>query len=469
MTRSAVDVPAWLREALAICPPWAPEDATVDTGVGPPKPGELRMTSATTAPQRLVLILHVDLDVGVALVALTHNEPEFATDGDLSLPPLLSGVPFSLCVEADVVGTIPVDHLRSVITSVPTGVLEAVRDLGDGHCPRELQGFRGLPIFPHEDHRRRFKEQEAEVLERLATAVSPGPAIAVFNTKRTSKASEERRAALVEDGDAAVGRLFSWRADEAVRVVGELATVTATPAGRGVEEGGSETVDLSFTVSPNQGSPDQVAGVGVHLAQLKDVTEIRHSGRLNEHGQALIRGVDAAGAYKLTLGQRGQHRTSRPLRDLERIAASSEGPMPSIVLLDATGDVRATIGEAENGHVEAIVESKCEGPPTCWVELPLASPSSDQDIQLDRLFVPLRWSEARRSSRAHLYLGLGIEIADRDGLWLIDLDAVAEAPPSIVTASVERSDNWTKETWRDVLRQDLPEALRLTVRHALSM
>ena len=71
-----------------------------------PRIGDLRIADPTLPGRcdpRMVLVIGLDPEIGVADVALVSNETEFASDADVVVPAGTSGLPFDFMVEAGVV------------------------------------------------------------------------------------------------------------------------------------------------------------------------------------------------------------------------------------------------------------------------------------------------------------------------------------------------------------------------------
>jgi hypothetical protein len=144
-----------------------------------PEVGELRIAEPTrpgeVAP-RLVLVTATDPHLGVAEVALTSNEVEFATDVDITIAAGNSHLPFDLMVETDVVGRLWFNQLARLVASLDPEMTEtacrAVLD-GPGAVP---VGLRGLPISGPNDRRLEFKREEGAALDALALDCSDAEA-----------------------------------------------------------------------------------------------------------------------------------------------------------------------------------------------------------------------------------------------------------------------------------------------------
>jgi hypothetical protein len=117
---------------------------------------------------RLVFVLDVDEDSGAASVCMTSNEIELASDTDVFVDGAVTGLPFPLLVETDVVGPVWFAQLGPVVGSlVETDLAAAVAapDPEWGQIPAEL---RGLPIRDRSDSRWQWKEAELAALHTLS-------------------------------------------------------------------------------------------------------------------------------------------------------------------------------------------------------------------------------------------------------------------------------------------------------------
>jgi hypothetical protein len=82
---------------------------------------------------RLVLVVEVDSAHGTALVMLTTNEIEMASDQDFALPAEQVGLPFPISVQSDLVGAVWISQLENPIASVSDKTLHALVAFRHGH------------------------------------------------------------------------------------------------------------------------------------------------------------------------------------------------------------------------------------------------------------------------------------------------------------------------------------------------
>lgn len=175
---SDLELPAWLAEALA---------GTARHHVPAPKdriePGDLRRlvvdaSGGAPADARLLLVLDVDPDAGVASVMLTHTDDEIRTSLDVLVAGDELGLAFGLAMETDLVGPVALRSLEgSLVATVPGDLLGLLRDAVDcGEVPDELLDRVGMPLRGSGDARWTWKVSEGEALDRLLDAHAPAAA-----------------------------------------------------------------------------------------------------------------------------------------------------------------------------------------------------------------------------------------------------------------------------------------------------
>ena len=168
-------IPSWLTDALA-----RPRPASAVARPGDPQAGDvcrLTVPADGDAPSdgRLVLVLDVDADAGVASVMLTHADHDIRTSLDVLIAGEELGLPFDLAMQTDLVGPIGSQSLAgSAIGHVGEQLLDALRDAVDlGEMPDDLLDRVGMPLRGERDARWAWKAAEGEALDRMLAAHAP--------------------------------------------------------------------------------------------------------------------------------------------------------------------------------------------------------------------------------------------------------------------------------------------------------
>jgi hypothetical protein len=133
-----------------------------------PAIGELRIMEPIEggpAEPRLVCVLGVDQDEGMAEVALVSNETELATDRDLEVPTGASGLPFDLLVQADRVARVWLIRLGGAAGRLADDMIEDLLRAAAGEGSVSVES--ALPVQGPADPRSVFKEQEQAALDAL--------------------------------------------------------------------------------------------------------------------------------------------------------------------------------------------------------------------------------------------------------------------------------------------------------------
>jgi hypothetical protein len=136
-----------------------------------PRVGDLRIADPTVAGRsdpRMVLVIGLDPEIGVADVTLVSNETEFASGSDVVVAAGTSGLPFDVVVESGVVARIWCVQLGRLVAELGS---EAVRDARrcamaewtkTADSPRVQEGEAGL------DQRSLFRQRERRELGALS-------------------------------------------------------------------------------------------------------------------------------------------------------------------------------------------------------------------------------------------------------------------------------------------------------------
>jgi DNA-binding CsgD family transcriptional regulator len=117
---------------------------------------------------RMVLVIGLKAEIGVADVALVSNETEFASDVDIVIPAGNSGLPFALLVETGAVACLWCVQLGRLVAELGSELAQTVRQsaLGERTMAVGSQRIRGEDASP--DQRLLFKEREQRELGALS-------------------------------------------------------------------------------------------------------------------------------------------------------------------------------------------------------------------------------------------------------------------------------------------------------------
>lgn len=136
-----------------------------------PRIGDLRIAEPTAVGKcdpRMVIVIGLEPDVGVADVVLVSNETEFASDVDIVIPAGASGLPFDLLVETELVARLWCVQLGRLVAELGSDLTFPIRQsvieektIADGQR-RILK--EDAPV----DQRALFKEREHTELAALS-------------------------------------------------------------------------------------------------------------------------------------------------------------------------------------------------------------------------------------------------------------------------------------------------------------
>ena len=121
--------------------------------------GTIAVAHIAERPSRLVLVVGV-ID-GIAQVDLLTNEIDLATATDVLLETSVSGLPYRLLVETDMMGPVSVSRLEYLAAITAADVDRLLDEDGSG-----------LPLLSRRDSRWAWKESELGDLSRLLIACS---------------------------------------------------------------------------------------------------------------------------------------------------------------------------------------------------------------------------------------------------------------------------------------------------------
>ena len=164
-------VPSWLAEAPKPKPKPKPLNSPIDSGLSkPPAPGEIWVASPlddVRRGRRHVLVLEVDVELGLVSCAMTSNVTEAATDRDCRFTADELDAEFELIIEADIVGPLWWEQLRSQVARAGAEIAATVLSTGNAGYDRLPDGRRGIPIQGPHDWRSEFKQMELAAMHSL--------------------------------------------------------------------------------------------------------------------------------------------------------------------------------------------------------------------------------------------------------------------------------------------------------------
>lgn len=136
-----------------------------------PRIGELRLADPMVPGQtdpRIVLVIGVEPQIGVADVALVSNETEFASDEDVVIGCGASGLPFDLIVEPGIMARLWCIQLGRLVANLDVGLARAVRQRAmDVQTPAD-DTSRVVEDRAPVDQRSVFKRRERAELDALS-------------------------------------------------------------------------------------------------------------------------------------------------------------------------------------------------------------------------------------------------------------------------------------------------------------
>jgi hypothetical protein len=140
--------------------------------------GDLRRVKSGPI-ERLVLVLLVDSTSETSQITLVHSYPEFATEFDIIVDPVLSGVSYPIVVETDLRGVISTAELGEYLTTLPENlILACFEELSE--FVEDAESFIGPSLLGPLDARWDFKVIEGETIREISA-----PAINSLDGKKT--------------------------------------------------------------------------------------------------------------------------------------------------------------------------------------------------------------------------------------------------------------------------------------------
>jgi len=134
----------------------------------PVAPGDIRRIS-TGSLDRLVLVLKVSSESNTAQFTLVHSYCEFATEHDIVIGPVATGLSYEVVVQTDLRGVVSIAELGGLVAIVSTRVLSACFE-GPANFFEDDSMFVGPPMLGPLDARWDFKVEEGEVIRELSSA-----------------------------------------------------------------------------------------------------------------------------------------------------------------------------------------------------------------------------------------------------------------------------------------------------------
>jgi hypothetical protein len=133
-----------------------------------PSPGELWYASGDAGVRRILLLLAIDHERGLARAAIASTEPEVATDASLVFSADELGTPFDVVIETDLVMPVWLRQLGPYLGRVPISIDSVQRAADTGIFAVELEARRGMPLHGPHDTRVATRDQELEDLWEIA-------------------------------------------------------------------------------------------------------------------------------------------------------------------------------------------------------------------------------------------------------------------------------------------------------------
>ena len=134
----------------------------------PVSPGDIRRISAGSI-DRLVLILKVSPESNTSQFTLIHSYSEFASEHDIVIEPVATGLPYEVVVQTDLRAAISTLEVGQLVAKVPSRVIAACFT-GLTSFVDDRTMFTGQPLLGPLDARWDFKVEEGEVIRELSSA-----------------------------------------------------------------------------------------------------------------------------------------------------------------------------------------------------------------------------------------------------------------------------------------------------------
>ena len=166
---NSIEIPDWVKQ---VCDPGDPGDLP-EIKIEPPRgvePGSVYLATGldpATTPTETVLVTAVHPDDGYVEICLAHHDTDAATQYDIALDPLETGMIQPLVLSADVVGVLWLDQLRTRLGGVTTEILQLLPGLSEGRYPDGYGPRVGLPLQGTSDWRWTFKESQIDSVNAI--------------------------------------------------------------------------------------------------------------------------------------------------------------------------------------------------------------------------------------------------------------------------------------------------------------
>ena len=134
----------------------------------PVSPGDIRRVSAGSL-DRLVLVLKVSAKSNTSQFTLIHSYSEFATEHDIVIEPVATGLPYEIVVQTDLRAVVSTAELDELVAVVPTRVVLACFE-GPANLAEDYSMFVGPPMLGPLDARWDFKVEEGETIREISSA-----------------------------------------------------------------------------------------------------------------------------------------------------------------------------------------------------------------------------------------------------------------------------------------------------------
>ena len=134
----------------------------------PVSPGDIRRVSAGSL-DRLVLVLKVSPESNTSQFTLVHSYCEFATEHDIVIEPVVTGLQYEIVVQTDLRAVISTADLGTLVAVVPPRVVSSCFE-GPVNLVEDDSIFVGPPILGPLDARWDFKVEEGEVIRELSSS-----------------------------------------------------------------------------------------------------------------------------------------------------------------------------------------------------------------------------------------------------------------------------------------------------------
>ena len=166
---NSIEIPDWVKQ---VCDPGDPGDLP-EIKIEPPRGverGSVYLATGldpATTPTETVLVTAVYPDDGYVEICLAHHDTDAATQYDIALDPLETGMIQPLVLSADVVGVLWLDQLRTRLGGVATEILQLLPGLSEGRYPDGYGPRVGLPLRGTSDWRWAFKESQIDSVNAI--------------------------------------------------------------------------------------------------------------------------------------------------------------------------------------------------------------------------------------------------------------------------------------------------------------